>query len=1051
MLKRFMSIILTAVMVLSLTGYVNVNAESNEENNINSEEVSTQDTEYKLLMKAEKLVINELTSGSLKYDSINVNQGNTTTTYNGYKINVSSVINSEDEFEKIELLSKFSPYLSYALGGYFSLVNSTSTINNKKTYYLFIPTKEEYSTEYFKDKFNEVETKLSTITGIVNDKMSDVEKALAIHDYIVLNGEYDSDVASNISTSTTSISFTSAGLIMNNKGVCDSYANAYRYIMNLVGVECYYVTGVLVSNESVNHAWNLVKIGDTCYYVDCTSDDPLPDQFGLVSHDQFLIGTNKLTDETANSYHANIVNPSEVDETIISEKDYDDNLSSITSPVCFDSDNNWYYISGKSIMKKTSGTIKEIKNNIGRWYVFNNKSYVYGGYYSGLFIDGNSLYYNTYNHIIKMNLDGTKEQIIVEPDLTKGYIYGIRLNGSNIEYVLKETPTGSVKDKGYFDIDKEIALESLSLNKQTLALEKSKSEKLVASFNPTNATNQEVIWTSSDTSVATVDENGNVIAVNKGTATIIVKSKVDNTIKAECKVTVTIPATSIELTKKTIEVNVGESLDLKTLVKVTPSDTTDELEWIKSDKEHNISLSSDGIVTGINTCVGASVYVSIPNGEYKVFTVNVNAPLKDVKFDSTNKNINVGESFDLNYSLDPVGYSDVISSYTLNYDKSVLGITAQNNQKITFKGLKAGNITISLIIKTSNGKTFSATCNVTVVNPTVNVTGVKLSQNTLSLVKGNSATLIATVSPSNATNKTVTWTSTNSNVATVDKNGNVKAVSAGTAVIKAVSNNGKYTTCTVTVTNPTVPVQSVIISKNLTINKNKSATLTATVSPSNATNKTVTWSSNNTKVATVDKNGNVKAVSAGTATIKVLSSNGKYSTCTVTVPYTITYKLNGGTNNNSNPLTYNVTTQTITLKNPTRAGYTFSGWYSDNQLNNKVTSIKKGSTKDVTLYAKWTKVSVSKIGTLTLTNVKGNNLKIAFKAISGSKGYEIQYSTDKNFKKSVKTMTTTKTTYTLSKLTKNKTYYVRIRAYKLDSTNKKIYGSYVVKNIKITK
>ncbi len=71
--------------------------------------------------------------------------------------------------------------------------------------------------------------------------------------------------------------------------------------------------------------------------------------------------------------------------------------------------------------------------------------------------------------------------------------------------------------------------------------------------------------------------------------------------------------------------------------------------------------------------------------------------------------------------------------------------------------------------------------------------------------------------------------------------------------------------------------------------------------------------------------------------------------------YKITYKLKGGTNNNANPSVYTVTTSTITLKKPTRAGYTFEGWYSDSAYKNKVTKITKGSTGNKTLYAKWTK------------------------------------------------------------------------------------------------
>ncbi|MCI9093841.1 MAG: InlB B-repeat-containing protein, partial [Coprobacillus sp.] len=115
--------------------------------------------------------------------------------------------------------------------------------------------------------------------------------------------------------------------------------------------------------------------------------------------------------------------------------------------------------------------------------------------------------------------------------------------------------------------------------------------------------------------------------------------------------------------------------------------------------------------------------------------------------------------------------------------------------------------------------------------------------------------------------------------------------------------------------------------------------------------------------------------------------------------YTIKYNLNKGKNSKSNPTTYNVTSSTKILKNPTRKGYIFKGWYTSNQYKTKITKITKGSTGNKTLYAKWCKVSVNKAKTPTITNIKGKKLKISYKATTGAKGYQIQYSTSKKFSK----------------------------------------------------
>ena len=177
----------------------------------------------------------------------------------------------------------------------------------------------------------------------------------------------------------------------------------------------------------------------------------------------------------------------------------------------------------------------------------------------------------------------------------------------------------------------------------------------------------------------------------------------------------------------------------------------------------------------------------------------------------------------------------------------------------------------------------------------------------------------------------------------------------------------------------------------------------------------------------------------------------KYTLINEATVYKITYNLNNGTNNKSNPKTYKTTTNTITLKNPTRKGYSFAGWYSDSKYKTKVTTIKKGSKGNKTLYAKWNKVTVSKAKTPTLTNMATRKLKVSYGATSGVKGYQIQYATNSKFTGS-KTKTTTSRSSTLTSLTKGKRYYVRVRGYKIDSTGNKVYGAWsTVKNIKISK
>lgn len=217
-----------------------------------------------------------------------------------------------------------------------------------------------------------------------------------------------------------------------------------------------------------------------------------------------------------------------------------------------------------------------------------------------------------------------------------------------------------------------------------------------------------------------------------------------------------------------------------------------------------------------------------------------------------------------------------------------------------------------LYTKTFANKAFKPNSNITLAAPsvtggwkdasTVSVTGVTLNKIVLQLYTGGSETLKATITPANATSKYVTWKSSNPAVATVDANGKVTAKSLGMADITVTTKDGGYTaTCRVgVVRRPAgdVSVTGVTLNKTtLKLGKGASETLTATIAPTNATNKKVTWTSSDEAVATVDASGKVTGVANGTATITVTTEDGGHTaTCAVEVadtkngnhdPYTI--------------------------------------------------------------------------------------------------------------------------------------------------------------------
>ena len=168
------------------------------------------------------------------------------------------------------------------------------------------------------------------------------------------------------------------------------------------------------------------------------------------------------------------------------------------------------------------------------------------------------------------------------------------------------------------------------------------------------------------------------------------------------------------------------------------------------------------------------------------------------------------------------------------------------------------------------------------------VESITLSQSSATMTIGETLNLTATVTPDDATDKSITWSSSNTSVANVDANGKVTAKTQGTATITATANDGSgvSASCVVTVEKKIVSVASITLSQSSeTMTEGETMNLTATVNPDDATDKSITWSSSNTNVASVDANGKVTAMAEGTATITATANDGSgvKASCEVTV------------------------------------------------------------------------------------------------------------------------------------------------------------------------
>ena len=408
------------------------------------------------------------------------------------------------------------------------------------------------------------------------------------------------------------------------------------------------------------------------------------------------------------------------------------------------------------------------------------------------------------------------------------------------------------------------AVTSVSLNKTTLTLDKGKSETLIATVGPEDATDKTVTWSSSNPSIASVDQNGKVTAKLGGNATITAKSGESS---ATCSVTVIAYVESVTLNKTSLTLPKGTSETLKATVK--PDDATDKtVTWTSS----NATVAYVDQTGKVTTLKGGDATITAKAGDKTaICEVNVTASVTSITLNKTTLTLEKGTYEVLTATVLPEDATDKTVTWS---SSDALIASVDQNGKVT--ALKGGNVTIS-----AKAGEMTATCTVTVV---VSVTSVALSQTSLSLEKGQSTTLTATIVPSDATDKTIVWASSNSTVASADQTGKVTALKGGKATITATA-SGKTASCEVTVTSA---VSSVTLNKTeLTLEKGSYEVLTATVLPEDATDKTVTWSSSNTSIASVDQTGKVTAIRGGNAIISAKAGE-KTATCSVMVVVSVT-------------------------------------------------------------------------------------------------------------------------------------------------------------------
>lgn len=280
---------------------------------------------------------------------------------------------------------------------------------------------------------------LNSALASVDSGMTDLEKAIALHDYLAVNCEYDYD--NYLSGSMPQTSFSAYGALVNRMAVCQGYALAYKLLLNKVGIKSYMVT-----SDAMNHAWNLIELNGKYYQVDVTWDDPTRDLIGRVSH-AYMFRSDAAF---ANHHDWTVTSGSETVGYTAVDTSYDSAFWKASNSPLVIRGNDCYYIysSGRNIRKASLDNVKSLGTtvvNIAQWYTWDGTG-IYPGTYSGLFCVDDRLYYNDPTMIYSIALDGTDNRIEFKANLALGFIYGSAFCRGKVLYCLHQSPNLTEKE-----------------------------------------------------------------------------------------------------------------------------------------------------------------------------------------------------------------------------------------------------------------------------------------------------------------------------------------------------------------------------------------------------------------------------------------------------------------------------------------------------------------------------------------------------------------------------------------------------------------------------
>lgn len=478
---------------------------------------------------------------------------------------------------------------------------------------------------------------------------------------------------------------------------------------------------------------------------------------------------------------------------------------------------------------------------------------------------------------------------IVSVNSVTGYITGVKEGSATItvKTLINDISTDCIVNVS----GKNILVSKIVLNEKRISLAVGYTHSLTYQITPKNATENDLIFTSSDSSVATVNQSGVIQGLKEGNAIITISSSnglakdttyvsvykkgASTVVDGEPIKTDNYPK-SLTVSPQSLNLKLGGSSQL--IASVLPEKSNNQISW-SSTNSRVATVDSNGLVSAVGMGSATIIARTINDITYNVNVLvgNYSKELRSILVTTNYISLAVSNSKQLAVAFTPADASNKNVFWTSS-NPSVATVDKYG----VVKAISSGS-TIIKATSEDGGYTDTATIEVVNYDNIIEEKSIAFDSSSYTVGIGSTKSLIPIITPSNATFKSVRFESSNPNIATVDENGVVRGLKEGTVSITATTNRNRLKATTTIIVKYINATSVKVNTTNVNLGKNETFTLVATVLPSDATNKKVSYSVSNSNIATIDANGIITGKNTGTATITITPSEGNPATVLVNV------------------------------------------------------------------------------------------------------------------------------------------------------------------------